>query len=132
MVHTIDLDFQGRTGTIASFLIETADGPILVESGPHSTLNALESGVQALGYQLSEIRHVFLTHIHLDHAGAAWALAARDKGGSADTTVCSDWARRRWPGQSESYIVEEIVRFCQSDYHGKSFAGRGMERRQHA
>jgi len=75
MVHTLDLCFQGRPGTIASFLVETAEGPVLVESGPHSTLSHLEKSVQGLGYQLADLKHVFLTHIHLDHAGAAWALA---------------------------------------------------------
>ncbi len=76
MIHTIDLNFLGNSQTIASFLVITAQNqPVLVESGPHSTLPTLEREVQALGYQLSDIKHVFLTHIHLDHAGAAWALA---------------------------------------------------------
>lgn len=76
MIHTIDLHFLGNSQTIASFLVITDQNQlILVESGPHSTLPALERGVQALGYALSDIKHVFLTHIHLDHAGAAWALA---------------------------------------------------------
>jgi len=78
MIHTIDLNFLGNSQTIASFLVITAENqPILVESGPHSTLPALAQSVQALGYALSDIKHVFLTHIHLDHAGAAWALAAQ-------------------------------------------------------
>lgn len=76
MIHTIDLHFLGNAETIASFLVITDQNqPILVESGPHSTLPALEKTVNALGYQLTDIQHVFLTHIHLDHAGAAWALA---------------------------------------------------------
>jgi glyoxylase-like metal-dependent hydrolase (beta-lactamase superfamily II) len=47
----------------------------LVESGPHSTLPQLRAGVAELGYELEAIQHVFLTHIHLDHAGAAWWFA---------------------------------------------------------
>ena len=27
------------------------------------------------GYHPSDLKHLFLTHIHFDHAGAAWALA---------------------------------------------------------
>lgn len=75
MLKTIDLHFMGAAHAIASFLLETTDGPVLFETGPHSTLPHLETGLAAHGYQLQDVRHVFLTHIHLDHAGAAWALA---------------------------------------------------------
>lgn len=75
MVNTIDLRFLGLRDTLSVYLVETEEGPVLVETGPHSTLAALEEGVRALGRDLSEVRHAFLTHIHLDHAGAAWALA---------------------------------------------------------
>lgn len=76
MIHTIDLQFLGNAQTIASFLVITDQNqPILVESGPHSTLPTLTKAVENLGYKLTDIKHVFLTHIHLDHAGAAWALA---------------------------------------------------------
>ncbi|MDB4467700.1 MBL fold metallo-hydrolase [Verrucomicrobiales bacterium] len=75
MIHTIDLNFQGHPGTIAAFLIETAVGPVLVESGPATTLESLEIGVQQAGFVLTDIQHVFLTHIHFDHAGAAWRFA---------------------------------------------------------
>ena len=75
MIKTIDLHFQGHPETIASFLIETTEGPVLVETGPHSTLATLEQNLQANGYTLKDVRHVFLTHIHLDHGGAAWVFA---------------------------------------------------------
>ncbi len=74
-IHILDLNFLDSADTIASFLIETSEGPVLVESGPHSTLPTLEAALQQKGYALSSIGHVFLTHIHLDHAGGAWALA---------------------------------------------------------
>lgn len=73
-IHVIDLHFFSDE-SIASFLIETSAGPVLIESGPESTWDNLEQGIKALGYQPSDIRHVFLTHIHFDHAGAAWKLA---------------------------------------------------------
>jgi len=75
MVHTLDLGFLQTDETIASFLIETSAGPVLVETGPHSTLPGLEKGLAAHGFRLADIQHVFLSHIHFDHAGAAWALA---------------------------------------------------------
>jgi len=74
-VNEINLDFQGKLFAISSFLIDTSEGPVLIESGPYSTIKSLEIGVQNNGYQLSDIKHVLLTHIHLDHGGAAWYLA---------------------------------------------------------
>lgn len=74
-IHPIDLDFTGNDLKIYSFLVESDAGPIIVESGPHSCLPKLEAGIEALGYRLADIKHVFLSHIHLDHAGGAWCFA---------------------------------------------------------
>ncbi len=73
-IHTLDLTFHADK-TIASYLIESSEGPILVETGPHSTFERLKEACGGIGVNLPEIRHVLLTHIHFDHAGAAWALA---------------------------------------------------------
>lgn len=75
MIKIIDLYFLGHSETIASFLIETDEGPVLIETGPHSTIATLEAGLNANGYKLEEVQYVFLTHIHLDHGGAAWVFA---------------------------------------------------------
>ncbi|MBP6183450.1 MAG: MBL fold metallo-hydrolase [Saprospiraceae bacterium] len=73
--HIIDLGFQGLPEVIAAFLLETTAGYVLVESGPHSCWPTLTRSLDHLGIKLKDIQHVLLTHIHLDHAGAAWALA---------------------------------------------------------
>lgn len=75
MIHTIDLHFQGIPTNIAAFLLETSAGPVLIETGPHSTLPILQAGITKCGYLAEDVRHVFLSHIHLDHAGAAWWFA---------------------------------------------------------
>ena len=75
MIHIIDLQFQGQPKAIAAFLKETTSGPILFETGPHSTLPTLKKAVENLGFRFTDIKHIFLSHIHLDHAGAAWELA---------------------------------------------------------
>lgn len=75
MIHTLDLHFQDAEKAIGSFLVETSEGPVLVESGPHSTFPDLEEALRQKGLSTKDIRHVFLTHIHFDHAGAAWAFA---------------------------------------------------------
>ncbi len=71
----IDLHFYDQKEVIAAYLVETSDGPILMETGPFSTFKHLEKGINEAGYQAAEIKHVFLSHIHLDHAGAAWWFA---------------------------------------------------------
>jgi glyoxylase-like metal-dependent hydrolase (beta-lactamase superfamily II) len=75
MVHVIDLNFQNTKESIAAFLMETSIGPILFETGPFSTFNTLKSEIEKLGFKVSDIKHVFISHIHFDHAGAAWKFA---------------------------------------------------------
>jgi glyoxylase-like metal-dependent hydrolase (beta-lactamase superfamily II) len=74
-IHTIDLHFQGMPGVIAAFLIESEGEWALIETGPGSCHEALVAGIRAAGAEPSQVRHVFVTHIHLDHAGGAgwWA-----------------------------------------------------------
>jgi len=70
-IQTLDLHFQNTPGLIASYLIESAGEYALVETGPGSTLETLRATIRAAGIAESAIRKVFVTHIHLDHAGAA-------------------------------------------------------------
>ena len=74
-IHTIDLKFQNLSQSIAAYLVVGPDGPVLIETGPTSTLETLKAGIAQHGYAARDIRHVLVTHIHLDHAGALgwWA-----------------------------------------------------------
>jgi glyoxylase-like metal-dependent hydrolase (beta-lactamase superfamily II) len=74
-VITLDLNFQGREQAIASYLIPHSSGVVLVESGPGSTLPSLQAALAEKGYTPADVTHVLLSHIHLDHAGAAGWLA---------------------------------------------------------
>jgi glyoxylase-like metal-dependent hydrolase (beta-lactamase superfamily II) len=74
-IQTIDLNFMGMPGTIASYLIPHENGVALVESGPGSTIEGLKKGLKANGYTVADVTDVLLTHIHLDHAGASGWLA---------------------------------------------------------
>ncbi len=80
MSTTIDLQFQGRPGVIATAVIPVGGGVVLVDPGPTSCLPALEAGLAALEHRLADVRALLLTHIHLDHAGAAGTIAARVPG----------------------------------------------------
>lgn len=75
-IETLDLDFMGRDGVIASFLLLGESGPAaLVETGPTTCLGPLQRGLQEHGVSPGDVRDVFLTHVHLDHAGAAGNLS---------------------------------------------------------
>ena len=74
-IITLDLNFQGRRQAIASYLIPHSSGVILVECGPGSTLSGLQAALADQGYTPADVTHILLTHIHLDHAGAAGWLA---------------------------------------------------------
>ena len=73
--HILDLNFLNQKETIASFLIEDVNGPILIETGPYSNHENLKKAIKKVGYEIEEIKKVFVTHVHFDHAGGAWAFA---------------------------------------------------------
>ncbi len=71
----ISLPFLGEHGIIGSYLLTDEHGLALVDPGPGSTVEALLSELRAAGFDPAAIRHILLTHIHLDHAGATGTLA---------------------------------------------------------
>jgi glyoxylase-like metal-dependent hydrolase (beta-lactamase superfamily II) len=70
----IDLLHQGRPRTVASYVLDTDDGPALFDCGPARTVETLKAGLAEQGLALRDVRHLLLSHIHLDHAGAAGVL----------------------------------------------------------
>jgi glyoxylase-like metal-dependent hydrolase (beta-lactamase superfamily II) len=79
-VEPIDLRHLGHERVIASYLVETGDGPAIFDCGPATTVDTLEAGLAARGLALTDVRHLLLSHIHLDHAGAAGVLVRRHPG----------------------------------------------------
>ena len=73
-VGPIDLHHQGAERVIGAYLLETEDGLALFDCGPTSCIEALRSGLRERGVALTDVRHLLLSHIHLDHAGAAGVL----------------------------------------------------------
>jgi glyoxylase-like metal-dependent hydrolase (beta-lactamase superfamily II) len=76
-IEIIDLDFMDREQVIASFLLLGEDGTsaALVETGPTTCLESLNAGLQDHGVSTEDVGQVFVTHIHLDHAGASGHLS---------------------------------------------------------
>ncbi|HEX7627283.1 MAG TPA: MBL fold metallo-hydrolase [Gaiellaceae bacterium] len=76
-MRLLDLHFGGREHAVGAYVVDTTDGPALFDCGPTATLPALEAGLAEHGLELEDIRHLLLSHIHLDHAGAAGTIVRR-------------------------------------------------------
>jgi glyoxylase-like metal-dependent hydrolase (beta-lactamase superfamily II) len=70
----LDLLHLGRERVIGAYLLETTDGPALFDCGPATCVPVLHERLGELGFDLQDVRHLLLSHIHLDHAGAAGVL----------------------------------------------------------
>lgn len=75
MIHVLDTQHLGRPGIIAAIALETREGIALFDTGPESTFETISIAMHRVGFSPNDVRHVFLSHIHLDHAGAAWRFA---------------------------------------------------------
>lgn len=71
----IDTNLSGHKNSIAAYAIPYSGGVILVDPGPSSTLENVKAALAENHLGLEAVTHVLLTHIHLDHAGAAGQLA---------------------------------------------------------
>lgn len=78
MPELLDLHFLGEEKLVGSYLLDLEDGLTLVDCGPTTTLAALEERLAELDTSVADLRHLLLTHIHFDHAGAAGALVAQN------------------------------------------------------
>jgi glyoxylase-like metal-dependent hydrolase (beta-lactamase superfamily II) len=76
VLELLDLHFLGEEQLFCSYLLELEGGLALVDPGPQTTLSTLESRLAELGVTVAELRHLLITHIHFDHAGACGALVA--------------------------------------------------------
>lgn len=78
-VRQIDLHFMGQPGCIAAYALKGSDGAVaLIETGPSSTRAALLRGLREAGVAPASVREILVTHIHLDHSGAAGVLLRDD------------------------------------------------------
>jgi glyoxylase-like metal-dependent hydrolase (beta-lactamase superfamily II) len=73
-LEPLDLLHLGRERVIGCYLVETSDGTALFDCGPATCVPELKKRLAERGLELRELRHLLLSHIHLDHAGAAGTL----------------------------------------------------------
>ena len=66
----IDLEYQGMPRLIATGVLESSDGLLLVDPGPETAFDTLIRALEREEASLDDVQALLLTHIHLDHAGA--------------------------------------------------------------
>jgi glyoxylase-like metal-dependent hydrolase (beta-lactamase superfamily II) len=80
MPDPLDLRHLGHERVIGSYLLETDDGLALQDCGPTTCVPELKARLLEQGLELADVRHLLLSHIHLDHAGAAGVLVREHPG----------------------------------------------------
>ncbi len=73
-IEVIDTHMLGLAGITATYVIR-GEQTALIETGPKSSVEHVLSGLESCG--VSSLDWIVVTHIHLDHAGAAGTLAQR-------------------------------------------------------
>jgi len=73
----VDLNFLGRPQIIATGILHGPAGVALIDPGPATTLDNLTTALTRKGIRFEDVRQLLITHIHLDHAGAAGAIVER-------------------------------------------------------
>ena len=61
-------------GLVNVYVLETADGLVVLDTGFPNSASKILDGVRALGRRPDDVRHIVLTHAHPDHIGSAAAL----------------------------------------------------------
>jgi glyoxylase-like metal-dependent hydrolase (beta-lactamase superfamily II) len=71
-IEVIDTHMHGLPGITGVFLLRD-DQTAIVETGPLSSIEHVRAGLRDAG--IDRLDWIIVTHIHLDHAGAAGTLA---------------------------------------------------------
>jgi glyoxylase-like metal-dependent hydrolase (beta-lactamase superfamily II) len=82
-VALVDLEYRGAPESMAGLLFDTEHDVAVMDPGPSVSLPVLRAAVREMAGHDARLRHVLLSHIHLDHGGCAGLLAQE----SADVTV---------------------------------------------
>jgi glyoxylase-like metal-dependent hydrolase (beta-lactamase superfamily II) len=73
--HLLDAMLFDTPGALSAYVLD-ADRPVLVDAGTGDSVDRFLDALDRLGIDPAEVAAVLVTHVHLDHAGGAGALAA--------------------------------------------------------
>jgi glyoxylase-like metal-dependent hydrolase (beta-lactamase superfamily II) len=69
--------WQLKMGMVNSFLLKTDDGLLLIDAGWPNKTEKIFAAVRESGHNPADIRHLVLSHGHIDHAGSAAEVRRR-------------------------------------------------------
>lgn len=110
-VHTI------RAGIANVHLVDIGSGVLIVDAGWSGYGRQILSAITRLGYRAGDVRLIFLTHVHADHAGSAAELKRltgapiASHGGDdrfAHTGKHHIPTGRGWAGVSSKWLADRI------------------------
>jgi len=72
-IYQLDLIYDGHCGHSSGYIIKDS-GCTIIETGTALAVPLCLRALEELGIRKEEVEYVFVTHIHLDHAGGAGVL----------------------------------------------------------
>ncbi|MGA8030734.1 MAG: subclass B3 metallo-beta-lactamase [Bryobacteraceae bacterium] len=91
--------YAGASG-VASYLITTPEGHVLLDGGLPETAPQIEKNVAALGFELKDVKYLLNSHAHFDHAGG---LAELKRASGAQMVASRKDGELIEAGRSEMY-----------------------------
>jgi metallo-beta-lactamase class B len=67
--HIIDNLYYVGTNGLASYLIVTPEGNVLLDAALEESVPQIEKNIQTLGFKLTDVKFLLNSHAHLDHSG---------------------------------------------------------------
>ena len=104
--HRISVPTPFYVGPVNVYLIEE-DPLTLIDAGPRddASLEALRSGLNQLGYQLSDIKRIIISHAHADHYGLARVIVEE----SGATAYIHEWDAPAVSGDTDYRAYRELL-----------------------
>jgi len=75
--HVIGNIYYVGTWDLASYLITTPEGNILINSGMSETVPQIIQGIETLGFKIGDVKLLLATHAHFDHVAGLAELKRR-------------------------------------------------------
>jgi glyoxylase-like metal-dependent hydrolase (beta-lactamase superfamily II) len=73
-VYAVDPELLGTPGALTLYVVDAPE-PTIVDTGSANSPPRIYDALEEIGIDRSEVRHVLVSHVHLDHAGGAGHLA---------------------------------------------------------
>lgn len=104
---------------LASYLIVTPDGDILINSSLEASVPLIEKSVESLGFKFSDIKILLISHAHYDHCAGSAEIIKRtgakyyvmegdvpviESGGAADFHYGADMSKRYPPAHVDRVL----------------------------